>query len=451
MSDDLRVVVLVPRRDDGGLRDRLWEFCRTERWGKLMPQYPIFEGYHYDGPFNRAAAINVAAAAADLDQDRPWDVALIIDSDVLPSPEAVAEIVTLAYDTNRMCVSHNRRVMLSQRMTRRVLNGDVGSWESPTQRVWEDSCSCCIAVSRTLWDMVGGFDEGFIGWGFEDSAFAHLAKQAGPIHYHDSTLYHLWHPTQPEASPTHPLRLANARRLEAIKAGVAVPKPSTTIAASQFERTDNTPIPRIFHRTVPETTTDEVEMWWAEFEAMHPGWEMNTVREPVNPADFPLTSAVWPLCKNGAQKAGLIRLELLVTHGGIYLDSDVMPVASFEPLLGVEAFCAWEDEQCIPDAVLGSRPDHPAFVDALNAAVASVANDEGAWKSGPGVTTSILPNRPDVLCLPPTAFYPVHYLEKARYREVVAQPPKGCFAIHMYHHSWGTPEEKANIERNQRR
>ena len=415
-----------------------------------MPQYPIYEGYHLDGPFNRAAAINAASAAADLDDpEHPWDVALIIDADVLPSPEAVAEIVDIAYETNRLCVSHNRRVMLSQRMTKKVLAGDTGSWESPTQRVWPDSCSCCIAVSRSTWDMVGGFDEGFIGWGFEDSAFAHLAKKAGPIHYHDSTIYHLWHPTQPEASPTHPRRLANARRLEAIKAGLDVPHLGAEPTPSFLHPDGETTIPKIFHRTVPEDTSDEVEAWWAKFEELHPDWEMNTVREPVNPLDFPLTSAVWPLCQNGAQKAGLIRLELLVTHGGIYVDSDVEPFRPWDQLLAVEAFCGWEDEKVIPDAVLGCRPGHPAFTAMLDAAVGIVASGGDAWHSGPGVTTELLPNRTDVLVLPPGSFYPYHYLRLSDRANVGPKKTPWAFGAHHWKGSWLTDAQRRINESRQ--
>lgn len=453
----MNVVVLVPRREDGGWRDRIWEFAREE-WLRRFPDWPVIEGHHLEGPFNRSAAINRAAAEADR-QVGHWDVALIIDSDVIADPRAVHAIVERAAAYDQMCVSHNRRVMMSQRMTERVMTGYVGSWEAPTQKVWTDSCSCCVAVSRPLWDAVaaassalggigdGAFDEGFVGWGFEDSAFGELAKAAtGPEHYEDSTIYHLWHPPSKEASPGNPLRQANEERLIRLRRRLThptMPRPAPTGGA--------TTIPRIFHRTVPTATTAEVEDWWTQFEEMHPGWEMRTWREPVDPSDFPLTSGVWDLCQSGAQKAGLIRLEALYTHGGVYIDSDVRPVASFEPLLGVEAFCAWEDEQCIPDAILGSRPKHPVYEAAIEMAVASVRNREGAWKSGPGVTTALMPDRPDVLCLPPDVFYPVHYLEKARFDEVVAAPPKGCLAIHMYHHSWGTAAEKANIERNQRR
>jgi len=427
------VAVLVPRRSDGGHRDRLWEFARAW-WLDQHPEWPIFEGESPDGPFNRAAAINRAHAAAG-----QRDVYLIIDSDIIANPEAVHAIVDVAERTGRMAVSHTRRVMLSRDMTNQILGGFRGSWEHRSQKVWTDSCSCCIAVSGTLWDKVGGFDEGFIGWGYEDSAFGAWAiHHGGPIHFEPSTLFHLWHPESPEASKASPLRRANEQRLRRIHVQVR------DLACGR-------PIPRILHRTVPAETTDEVEGWWARFGELHPEWELRTYREPVDPAMFPISSPVWGRCQNGAQKAGLIRLEALVTWGGFYVDSDVEPFRALDPLLAVEAVAAWEDETTIPDAVLGARQGHPVFAEMLAAAIKAVKAGKDAWTSGPGVTTKVLRTpRHDVLVLPPGSFYPYSYLQKSRRELTTAEANPWAFGVHHWHHSWGTDEQKASILERQR-
>lgn len=428
----MNVAVLVPRRGDGGHRDRLWVFAK-EWWLGQHPDWPIFEGESPDGPFNRAAAINAAHKAAG-----PRDVYLVIDSDILANPEAVRAIVEVAATSNRMAVSHNRRVMLSAPMTEKIIDGFRGSWETRGQKVWTDSCSCCIAVSGVLWDRIGGFDEGFVGWGYEDSAFgAYAIAEGGPIHFESSTLFHLWHPESPEAARRSPVRLANEQRLRRIHA---------KLRDAEMGR----PIPRILHRTVPAETTPEVEAWWDRFGKLHPEWELRTYREPIDPALFPISSPVWDKCQNGAQKAGLIRLEALVTWGGVYVDSDVEPFRSFDPLLAVEAFCGWEDETTIPDAVLGARRGHPVFREMLTEAIRLVKAGRDAWTSGPGVTTRRLPNRHDVLCLPPGAFYPYHYLAKNERAATTAETAPFAFCAHHWHHSWGTDEQKASIEARQR-
>lgn len=52
---------------------------------------------------------------------------------------------------------------------------------------------------------VGGWDERFVGWGWEDRAFAHAADQIlGPHQRPSGAIYHLWHPAPIEQTIHHP-------------------------------------------------------------------------------------------------------------------------------------------------------------------------------------------------------------------------------------------------------
>lgn len=441
------VVVLVPRRSDGGRRDRLWQHCRSV-W-ESRHDWPIYEGSHDDGPFNRAAAINRAAEAAG-----EWDVALIIDADVIGAPDSIEAAVDLAWRSDRLVIAHDERVMLNQRGTDRVLAGFSGSWRerSMVERVWLDSVSCVVAVSRSLWEMAGPFDELFIGWGREDTAFRIACEvETGPVVKVCGETFHLWHPPAPEVKQAHPLRKANEARHQAYVTARGDRARVRALRGADIEGVDltETTIPRIIHRTVPIETTDEVERWWADTERLHPGWDCRTYRDPIDPTEWPLTGDLFDRCANGAQKAGLIRLEALYTYGGIYLDSDVEVYRSLEPLLYCQAFAAWEDETTVPDAVLGARPGHPAFEAMIAKARASIEGGGDAWLSGPGVTTEVLPGRSDVLLLPPGAFYPAHYLAKSKIGTNAERP--WVFCEHKWHHSWGTEAQRRSIERRQRR
>jgi hypothetical protein len=444
-------VILVPRRADGGHRDRLWAFCR-ERWERHFPDWPIVEGSHDDGPFNRSAAVNAAAARATAEHP-DWATALIIDSDTVSDPRAIRQAVAVALQTGAMVVGHDERVMLTKDGTRRILEGYDGSWRSArfVEKVWQDSVSCAVAVSRTLWDEVGGFDEGFVGWGREDTAFRIACEvHGGPILKVSGETFHLWHPVAEEVAARHPLRVANEARHQAY---VAARWNLEAVRELQREALDLPPtrIPRILHRTLPEAVDPEVEARWNHLRKLHPGWVFRTHREPLDPADWPLTGDLFDQCTSGAQKAGLVRLECLVREGGVYVDADVVGVRSLEPLLHVPAFGAWEDSDTLPDAVLGAEPEHPAFLEMIDRARTSMAEHPGdAWKSGPGVTTAVLPGRTDVLVLGPDAFYPCHYLDMARMPEVLADPPPATFLIHLYEHSWGTAAEKAALKAKQR-
>lgn len=204
-------------------------------------------------------------------------------------------------------------------------------------------------------------------------------------------------------------------------------------------------IPARLIRTVPQVTTEEQERLWAEACALHPDWDHLDLRDPLDPLDFPTTSPHWAACHNGAQRAGLIRLEALDLWGGIYLDSDVAVVRPLDGLRQLPAFAAWEDRSIVPDAVIGAPAGHPAILAALDLAIARLhgngrtwRDDRGAWSTGPGVTTTIFPGRPDVICLPPETFYPVHYAPRDTLAERLAEfdPPPWSYGVHRWAWSW---------------
>lgn len=201
-------------------------------------------------------------------------------------------------------------------------------------------------------------------------------------------------------------------------------------------------IPRILHRTVPETSPD-ADVLWDGAVALHPGWEHRTWRDPINPEAFPLTSHAWDQCRSGAQMAGLIRLEALWHHGGIYLDSDIEMYRPLDSLCGLDGFSIWEDARTAPDFVLGAAPHHPAIMACIDLALERLASDStdwrtgpGAWGTGPGVTTTILPGRTDWLLLPPGSFAPYHYSERHRAGDDHRTQQPWAFGAHHWRHSW---------------
>lgn len=194
-------------------------------------------------------------------------------------------------------------------------------------------------------------------------------------------------------------------------------------------------IPRNLFRTVPADTSSEVEQWWIEAKLQHPGWRHVTVREPVDPAEFPLTSHVWPLIEYGAQKAGLIRLELIYTYGGVYIDSDVQVCRSFETLRACELFAGWEDKNTIPDAVFGAEQTNPVVGEMLEIAVAYVELGQDPWSSGPGVFTDVLQACNRAVIFPPGTLYPYSYHDKHLRHANHCENP-WTHAVHHWAGSW---------------
>lgn len=194
----------MPMRPDNGERDRLWVYTK-EFWAELG--FPFYEGLHLEGPFNRSAALNAARAQVTGD----WDAALILDNDVLVDRSRVMKGVAYALHMNRMVLPFRVWKGLNHSMTKAIMdNNHKGSWENGVRHVNPTNMSACVVVPRTVWETVGGFDERFIGWGYEDNAFA-LATSAlcgNPLRL-SGDLWHLFHTKSKENDVNSPLYLAN--------------------------------------------------------------------------------------------------------------------------------------------------------------------------------------------------------------------------------------------------
>lgn len=197
----MRVVVLVPWRPSSEERMAAWSFIRPhlESYG-----WPVVTG-NVDGRWNRAAAINAAAAEAE-----PWDVAVIADADTYHDASVdMPGAVGYAGRCGGAVVPWSKRRKLSKLGTARLIVGDgVASaecWDhaDPTPDKSPLSLSgATIVVSRDAWDMAGGFDARFVGWGHEDVAFR-IALQAfapGGLRGRRGLIWHLWHERKGPAS-----------------------------------------------------------------------------------------------------------------------------------------------------------------------------------------------------------------------------------------------------------
>ncbi len=191
-------VILVGRRPDGGHRDRLWSYCQSFWTHELG--WPICVGLYNDpGPFCLAHASNRAKALAD-EQHPGWEVALYVGADVvLGSADQARQAVAEAEETGWITYPHDHYYSLSQEGTDRILAGEAephGSLsEWPDKPPWTNSFSSALVITRDLWDRVGGFDERFRGWGFEDQAFFAACKAlGGGVGRVTGPVFHLYHP-----------------------------------------------------------------------------------------------------------------------------------------------------------------------------------------------------------------------------------------------------------------
>lgn len=201
------VVVLVPRRSDPW-RDRLWRYVRTKLEREV--DWPVVEGVSDPGPFNRAAAINRAA------KQRTWQVAVILDADTVVDPERLRLGVEEA-GRGLLVLPHDNFRSLTRRATNQVLAGRILPEEGEVRWVRNETNSSCLCIGRDLWDEVGGFDERFRGWGFEDAAFYAACRQLAGAQRIGGPVHHLWHPRSREKDPGRPDYTRNRELAERYK------------------------------------------------------------------------------------------------------------------------------------------------------------------------------------------------------------------------------------------
>jgi inositol phosphorylceramide mannosyltransferase catalytic subunit len=124
-------------------------------------------------------------------------------------------------------------------------------------------------------------------------------------------------------------------------------------------------IPRVFHQIWLGDDPFPYERERATWQQHHPSWEHRLWTEADVPADLELKEAANRL-RQPAERADILRLELLHRHGGVYLDADFECLKPIDPLLdGVDCFLGLLDSGRVSNAVIGCVPGHPLLARAM--------------------------------------------------------------------------------------
>lgn len=213
-----------------------------ERLTPTLP-VPLTHVWQEDRGFRAAAARNRAAAGAR------GDYLLFLDGDCIPRPDWIAAHRRLA--EGGWMVAGNR-ILLSRELTAQALAGEwpLHAWSAAQwheqrargginrtlplhtlplgplrkwgARRWQRVRTCNLGVWRATFERVNGFDEDFIGWGYEDSDLAIRLLKAG-VRRKDGAyatgVLHLWHAENPRAQePDNWQRLQARQRDDVVRA-----------------------------------------------------------------------------------------------------------------------------------------------------------------------------------------------------------------------------------------
>lgn len=184
-------------------------------------------------------------------------------------------------------------------------------------------------------------------------------------------------------------------------------------------------IPKIIHRVwlggrpVPAPFLE----WETRLRELHPDWTFRLWTD----ADVPQLNVRQLVARTCAfcSKANMVRLEVVYREGGIYLDHDIEPIRTLDPLLNHQAFSCLETDNHLNNAAFGADAGHPWIAWQLKKLV-SYASLAPPW--GPQLMNAA--PRDGVTILPSEAFYPKHWHQQFGW----CQP--GTYAVHHWARSW---------------
>lgn len=184
--------ILIPYRSDGGRRELLFGWVKR-RYERLFPEAEIVVGRNEDQPFNRGAARN------DAFKRSTGDMLLIADADVVCDVNLVWRAVCMTTRGRRWMIPYSTYYNLDKVTSDRIVAGAPETPVPPEDRLgYDHKLSAAVAgqlvVPRVAYEEVGGYDERYVGWGYEDTDFAiTLNTLWAPVERLDGRCLHLWH------------------------------------------------------------------------------------------------------------------------------------------------------------------------------------------------------------------------------------------------------------------
>ncbi len=208
------ISILVPLGGDDPARLRNWSWlekylrCHLPEAEIVVGRDRASERRRCRKPFSKAAAVNDAFRRSS------GDVIAVLDADAWLSAHVIVEVAERLRHERRCgvrswFVPYDALYRLRRPTTERVIESDPCHplWFPTPPPAWDidnkDGSgpiniygAMCQIMPREAFELVGGMDERFRGWGNEDvSMFFALCTLWGDVQYTDNDILHLWHPT----------------------------------------------------------------------------------------------------------------------------------------------------------------------------------------------------------------------------------------------------------------
>jgi glycosyltransferase involved in cell wall biosynthesis len=217
-----RLSILIPYGGTEEWRQRHF-YWLLDRYGKLLPDAQIVIGTS-DEPFNRGKARNEAFSKST------GDVLLIADADTIFHLDQIEAAINMLQGHRTWVIPYGWYYNLNRETSENILMLDSGEtvMEPTSPASWEhkvESWAGLLVMPREAFEQVGGYDEGFQGWGYEDNAFRLALDTLWGSHTRLPWSYclHLWHPIAADGGFEQPHIHENRARYRLYEAAVGNP------------------------------------------------------------------------------------------------------------------------------------------------------------------------------------------------------------------------------------
>lgn len=207
-------------------------------------------------------------------------------------------------------------------------------------------------------------------------------------------------------------------------------------------------IPKVIHYCWfgKNTHPPLVQKCLANWKKMLPDYELRLWDESNSPMSEKVVKDALKK-KNFAFVSDFVRLFALYQDGGIYLDTDVEIIRSFDKLREEECFVGFSQKKYATNAVMGAMPKHFYMMDMMNF-MRERAHSRQSHLTSPRVTTAVLQEYglvnygeqtiKGIKIMPVEAFYPYNPFDPDRplnhffYEDI----KENTYSVHHYMASW---------------
>jgi hypothetical protein len=190
----LKIGVVIPWREQP---TRLPIFNAVLDWySKNLPDAEIFLSDRKSDVWSMSGSRNDGVSIA---KELGCDVIVLNDADTFPQIGPLLETIQAAASDDKIHLPYTQYRFLNENYTREFFDKGTPLESFKIDAINLAECSGVNVFSPKAWDAIGGGDEKFQGWGFEDNAmyYVHQVVHGIPYIKHNGLVFALYHKTQP--------------------------------------------------------------------------------------------------------------------------------------------------------------------------------------------------------------------------------------------------------------